>query len=224
MSIESVLSIEFIHVTDFIFLGSKITADGDCSHEIQREDWKQSYDKPRQHIKKQRHHFPDKDLHSRSYGFSSSRVQMWELDHKEGWAPQNWSLWSVVLSPWTARKSNQSILKEINSEYSLEGLMLVLKLPTLRPHDAKSQLIGKDPDAGKDWRREEKGMTDDEMVGWHHWLKGCDFEQAPGDNEGQGSLVCCSPRGCKELDTTERQNMSIESVIMKGLSHLTATH
>ena len=95
--------------------------------------WKKSYDKPRQRVKKQRHHFANKSLHSQSYGFPSSCIQMWELDHKEGWALKNWCFWIVVLekileSPWTARRSNQSILKEINPEYSLEGLMLKLKL------------------------------------------------------------------------------------------------
>ena len=93
---------------------------------------KESYEKPGQCIKKQRHHFANKDPYSQSYGFSSSHVQMWELDHKEGWALKNWCFWIVVLekmleSPWTARRSNQSILKEINPEYSLEGLMLKLK-------------------------------------------------------------------------------------------------
>ena len=94
---------------------------------------KNSYDKPRQCIKKQRHNFANKGPYSQSYGFSSSYIQMWKLDRKEGWAPKNWYFWTVVLeealkSPWTARKSNQSILKEINPEYSLEGLMLKLKL------------------------------------------------------------------------------------------------
>ena len=96
--------------------------------------WKKSYDKPRQCIKKQRHYFANKVPSSQSYGFSSSHVQMWELGHKEGWVLKNWCFWTVVLEktllrvPWTARRSNQSILKEINSEYSLEGLMLKLKL------------------------------------------------------------------------------------------------
>ena len=85
-------------VTDFIFLGSKITADGDCSHEIERyAPWKEIYDKPRQHIKKQRCSFPNKGPYSQSYGFSSSHVRMWELDHKEGWAPKNWCFQTVVL-------------------------------------------------------------------------------------------------------------------------------
>ena len=78
--------------------------------------------------------------------------------------------------------------------------------PVIWPPDAKSQIIGKDPDAGKDWRQEEKGMTEDKMVGWHHQLNGHEFEKAPGDGEGQGSLVCCSPWGHKELHMTERLN------------------
>ena len=78
--------------------------------------------------------------------------------------------------------------------------------PTLWPHDAKSQLMGKDPDAGKDWGLGEKGAAEDEVVGWHHRLNGHEFEQALGDGEGQGSLACCSPWGCKELDTTEQLN------------------
>ena len=95
--------------------------------------WKESYDKPRQHIKKQRHHFANKGLYSQSYVFSSSHVWTWELDHKEGWTPKNWYFRMVVLektleSPCIARRSNQSIIKETNLEYSLEGLMLKLKL------------------------------------------------------------------------------------------------
>ena len=89
--------------------------------------------------------------------------------------------------PWTAR-SNQSVLKEINPEYSLEGLVLKLKLQYTGSPDVKSWLIGKDPDDGKDWRQEEKGATEDEMVGWHHWLNGHEFEQVLGVSEGQGSL------------------------------------
>ena len=107
-------------VRNFIFLGSQITADGDCSHEIKTlVPWKKSYDKPRQCIKKQRHYFTNKGPYSQSYGFSSSHVRMWELDHKEGSTLKNWCF-------WTARRSNQSILKEINPEYSLEGLLLKL--------------------------------------------------------------------------------------------------
>ena len=164
--------------------------------------WKESYDKPRQSIKKQRHYFANKGLYSQSYGFSSSHVRMWELDNKKGWAP-NCGAGEDSRVPCTARTLNQSILKEINPEYSLEGLMLKLKLQILWPPGAKSNLIGKDLDAGKNWRQEEKGTTEDEMVGWHHWLNGHELEQTPRDGKGQESLVCCSPWGRKESDMTE---------------------
>ena len=117
---------------------------------------------------------------------------------KEGWVPKNWCFWTVVLEktllrvPWTARTLNQAILKEISLEYSLGGL-IEAESPILWSPDGKSCLTGKDPNGGKDWGQEKKGMTEDEMVGWHHRLDGHEFEQTPGDSEGQGSLVCCSP-------------------------------
>ena len=137
------------------------------------------YDQPRQHIKKQRHYFVNKVLSSQDYGFSSSHVWIWELDYKESWA-QNWCFWTVVLEKtlevlWTARRSDQSILKEISPACSLEGLMLNLKLQYETPPDTKSWLIWKDPYVGKDWRQEEKGMTEDEMARWHHWISGHEF-------------------------------------------------
>ena len=112
----------------------------------------------------------------------------------------------VMRVPRTTRSSNQSILKEISPEYSLEGLMLNLKWSILWPPDAKNWLTGKNPDARKDWKQEEKGMTEDEMDGWHHWLDGHEFEQAPGNGEGQGSLVCRSSWCHKESDTIEWLN------------------
>ena len=139
--------------------------------------WKKSYDKPRQCIKKQRHYFADKGPSSQSYCFSSSHVWMWELDHKEVWGLKNWCFWTVVLektfeSPLDSKESNQLILEEISPEYSLEGLMLRLKLLILWPPDTKCWFIKEDPDAGKDWRQEEKGTTEDEMIGWYHRLNG----------------------------------------------------
>ena len=125
-----------------------------------------------------------------------------KAEHQRINAFELWCWRRLLRVPWTARRSNQSILKEISPEYSLEGLMLKLHWPP----DAKSQLISKGPDSEKDWRQEEKGMTEDEMVGRHLWLNGHEFEQALGDREGQGSLVCCSPWGCKESDTTEWLN------------------
>ena len=139
--------------------------------------WKKSYDQPRQHIKKQRHHFADKSPNNQSYGFSSSHVWMWELNHKEGWVLKNWcfKLWCwrrLLRVPWTARRSNQSILKEINPEYSLEGLMLMLKRQYFGHLIWRTDSLEKNPDAGKDWGQEEKGTTENEMVGCHHWLDG----------------------------------------------------
>ena len=163
--------------------------------------WKESYDQPRQHIQKQRHYFVNKGPSSQGHGFSSGHVWMWELDYKESWALKNWCFWTVVLEntlriPWTARKSNQSILKEISKA----------EPPILWPPHAKSWLIGKDSDAGRDWRQEEKGMTEDEMVGWHHWLNGHGFGWTLGVGDGQGGLACYCSWGCKESDTTEQLN------------------
>ena len=104
--------------------------------------------------------------------------------------------------PWTARRSNQSILKEISPEYSLEGLILKLKLQYFGHLMQRDDSLEKTLMLGKIEGGQEKGMTEDEMVGWHHRLNGYEFEQAPGDGEGQGSLACCSPRGHKESDTT----------------------
>ena len=125
-----------------------------------------------------------------------------------------WCWRRLLRVPWTARRSSQSILKEISPEYTLEGLMLKLKLQHFEtsifwPPDVKTWLIGKDPDAGKDWRRKEKGMTEDEMVGWHHRRDEHEFEQALGIGDGHGGLACCSPWGCKELEVTEWLNWTV---------------
>ena len=155
--------------------------------------------------------FADKGLSSQSYGFSSGHVWMWELDYKESWVPKNWCFWTVVLE-----KTLESSLKckEIKPAHSKRNQSWIFigrtdaeaETPILWPPDAKNWLIGKDSDAGKDWRREEKGMTEDEMVGWHHRLDGHEFEQAPWAGDGQRSLACCSPWGHKESDMTKRLN------------------
>ena len=129
------------------------------------------------------------------YGCESWTIE--KAEHQRTDAFELWCWRRLLRVPWTSRRSNQSILKEISPEYSLEGLMLKRHLWL---SDAKNWLIRKDPDAGKD-RRQEKGMTEDEMVGWHHWLDGHEFGQTPGDSGGQWSLVCCSPQGRKESDT-----------------------
>ena len=144
--------------------------------------------------------------------------ESWTLKKAEHWRIDAFELWCwrrLLRVPWTARSSNQSILKEITAQYSLEGLMLKLKfqyfasisdIPISAPPDAKNWLFRKDPDAGKDWRQEEKWTTEDEMVGWHHQLDGHEFELAPEVGEEQRSLACCSPWGHKELDRTEWLN------------------
>ena len=145
----------------------------------------------------------NKSPSSQGYGFSSSHVK--KAEHRRNDAFELWCWRRLLRVPWTARRSNQSILRETSPEYSLEGLLLKLKLQSWQP-DVKNWLARKDPDARKDWRLEEKGMTEDEMVGWHHWLDRHEFEQAPGVGDGQGSLACCSPWGHKESDTTQWLN------------------
>ena len=163
----------------------------------------------KQHIKKQRHYFANKGPSSQGYGFSSGHVWMWELDYKESWVLKNWCFWTVVLekileSPLDCKeihpvhpKGDQSWVFTGRTDAEAETLILW-------PPDVKRWLIWQDPGAGKDQRQEEKGMTEDEMVGWHHQLNGHEFEQTLGVGDGQGSLVCCSPWGHKESDTTER--------------------
>ena len=128
-----------------------------------------------------------------------------KAEHRRIDAFELWCWRRLLRVPWTARRSNQSILKEINPEYSFEG-HAEAEAPIFWPPDVRNWLIGKDPDAGKDWRQEKKGTIEDEMVGWHHWLDGPEFEEARGVGNGQGSLVCCSPWGHKELDMTEWLN------------------
>ena len=137
--------------------------------------WKKNYDQPRQHIKKQRHYFANKGLSSQSYGFSSNQVWMWELDYKESWAPKSWCFWTVVLEKTPESpldyKEIQPVHPKRNQSWTFIGRTdAQTETPILWPPDAKSQLIGKDPDAGKDWRQEEKGMAEDEMVVWSYWL------------------------------------------------------
>ena len=199
-------------MTDFILGASKSTADGDCNHEIKR------------HLLLGRKAMinldsilKSRDIANKSpsctiYGFSSSHVWMWESDHKESLALKNWCFWTVVLE-----KTLESLLdcKEIIKSVNLKGYqswifigrtVIEAEAPILWPLDAKNWLIWKDPDSGKDWRQEEKGMTEDKMVGGHHQLDGHEFEQTPGIGDGQESLVCCSPWSLKESDMTEQLN------------------
>jgi len=138
--------------------------------------------------------------------------ESWTIKKAEHWRTDAFELWCwrrLLRVPWTARRSNQSILKEISPEYSLDGLIAEAEAPILWPPDAKSWLIWKDPDARKHWRQEEKGTTEDEMVGWHHRLDGHEFGWTLGVGDGQGSLAGCYPWGRKESDTTKQLNWSL---------------
>ena len=182
--------------------------------------WKKSYDKPRQCIKKQRCHFADKGPSSQSFVFASSHVWIWELNHKEGWGLKNrcfqTGCWRRVLRvPWTARRLNQSILKEINPEYSSEELMLKLKCQYSSHLMQSVDSLG--PWAGKDWRQKEKGAMEYEMVAWHHWLNGNEFEQAPWDGGGHGRLACCSPWSCRvrhDLVTEQQPSQQAQTLLL----------
>ena len=141
-------------------------------------------------------HLSVNEMYGMSYeacGFSSSHVWMWALHHKESWAPKNWCFWTVVLRK-TLERPLDSKIRPVNPTRNQPWIFIgrtdaEAEAPIPWLPDAKSRLIGKDPDAGKDWRQEEKGRTEDEMVGWHHRHE---FEKAPGDSEGQGSLACCN--------------------------------
>ena len=135
------------------------------------------------------------------YGCESWTIK--KVEHQRIDAFEMWCWRRLLRVPWTARRSNQSILKEISSEYSLEGLMLKLKLQYFGHLLWRTDLLEKTLMLGRRRRHEKKGTTEDEMVGWHHRLNGHEFEQALGVGDGQGSLVCCSPWGQKESDTTE---------------------
>ena len=189
--------------------GSKITADGDCSHEIKKHlllgrKVMTNLDS----ILKSRHYFVNKGPSSQGYGFSSGHVWMWELDCEERWVPKNWCFWTVVLEKTLESPLDCKEIQPVHSEGDQSWVFFgrtgaEAETPILWPPHAKSWLIGKDPDAGKDWGQKEKGTTEDEMVGWHHRLNGHGFGWTPGVGDGQGGLACCDSWGCKESDTTE---------------------
>ena len=143
-------------------------------------------------------------MNSQSYSLSRSHVWMWELNHKEGWVLKNWCFQTVVLERTLESPLDSKEVKPVSPKGNQSWIFIGrtdAEASILWPSDEKSRLIGKDTDAGKDRGQEEKGVIEDEMVGWHHWLSGHEFEQAPGDNERQEILVCCSPWGYKESDT-----------------------
>ena len=160
--------------------------------------WMKRYEKPRQCIKKQWHHFADKGLYNQSYDFSSCHIWMWELDHKESWTPKNRCFQIVVLEKTLEMPLDCKEIKLVNPKgnqpwifFGRTGAQALI----LWPPDAKCWLTGKDHDAGKDRGQEKKGAVENEFIGWHHWLNGHEFGQTQGNSEEQGRLACWSSRG-----------------------------
>ena len=163
-------------VADFIFLDSKITEVGDCSHEIKRRFLLGIKGLTNLDSLLKSHYFANKGPSSPGFVFSSGHVWMWELDCEESWVPKNWCFWTVVLektleSPLDC-KEIQPVHPKDQSWVFIGRTDIEAEIPIFWPPDEKFQFIGKDPDAGKDWGQEEKGMTEDEMARWHHWLDG----------------------------------------------------
>ena len=155
------------------------------------------------------------------YGFSNSQVQIWELDHKEGWALKNWCfqivMWKKTLESPLDCKEIKLVNPERDQRWAFPGRTdAEAEPPILWPPEAKSQLIGKDPDAGQDWRQEEKVVAEDEVVGWQHRPNERESEQTLGDAGRQRSLACCSPWGHKESDMAEWLNNNKSYLIITG--------
>ena len=167
-------------------------------------------------VKKQRHYFANKGPYSQSYGFSSSLILIWVLEHKEDWIPKNWCFLIVVLEKILGSPLDSGEIKPVHPKGNQSWIFIrrtdaEAEAPILWPPDAKSWLIGKDSDDEKDWRQEEKVVTEDEMVWWHQWVNGHEFEQAPGNGKGQGNLACCSSWRHKNqtwLSKQQQQTMS----------------
>ena len=188
------------------FLGSKITADGDCSHEIKRclhlgSKGITNLDS----ILKSRDISLLKNVYSQTYGFSSKHVLMWGLDHKERWVPKNWCFQIKVLEKTLESLSENKKIKSVNPKGNQPWTVIgktddEAEAPILWSTDVKNWLIGKDPDAGKDWRQKERGTAEDEMIGWHHWLNGDEFEQTPGGG-GRSEGWCAAVHGVTKSQT-----------------------
>ena len=169
--------------------------------------WQENYDKPRQCVEKQRHYPADKGLYSQGYGLPSGHIWFWELERKEGWAPENWWFRTLVLEKTFESPLDSKKIKPVSPKGNQPWILIgrteaEAEAPVFSSPDANSRLIGQVLDSGQDWAQKEKRVSEDEMAGWHHWCNGHELEQIPGDGEGQGSLACCSPWGLKESDPT----------------------
>ena len=195
--------------TDFIFLGSKTTVDSDYSHETKRRllPGRKAMTNLDRILKSRDITLLTKACIIKAMVFPVVFVWMWVLDNKEGWVLKNWCFRTVVLEKTIESPLDSKEIKPINPKGNQSWIFTgrtdtEAATPILWLPDVNSQRIGKDPDPGKEWGQEEKGATEDEMVGRHHWLNGHEFEQTLGHSEIQGSLVCYSSWGCQELDTT----------------------
>ena len=199
-----------------LFLGApKITEDCDCSHESKKflllgRKVMNNLDS----ILKSRNITLSRKCPScQCYDFSSGHLWMWELDYKESWALKNWCFWTVVLEKTLESPLDYKEIRPVHPKGDQSWVFIgrtyaEAETPILWPPHAKSWLIGKDSDAGRDWGQEEKGTTEDEMAGWHHWLDGRESEWTPGVGEGQGGLAFCDSWSRKELDMTEWLNLT----------------
>ena len=197
---------------DFIFWGSKITADGDCSHEIKRclLLGRKVMTNPDSILKSRVITFPTKVCLVKA-AVSIGHVWMWELDCAESWVLKNWCFWTVVLEKTLKSRLDCKEIQPVHPKGDQSWVFIgrtdaEAETPILWPPHVKSWLIGKDPDTGKDWGQKEKGMTEDEMVGWHNRLDGHEFEWTLGVDDGQGGLVCCNSWSHEESDMTDRLN------------------
>ena len=193
------------------FGGSKITADGDCNYEIKRHLLLGRKAMTNLDSIVRSRDITDKGPSSQSYGSSSSHIWMWELDCEESWALNNWCFWTVVLEKTLESPLDCKEIQPVHSKgeqpWDFFGRNdAKAETPVLWPPHVKSWITGKVSDDGRDWRQEEKGMTEDEVAGWHHRLDEHEFGWTPGVGDGQGGLVCCESWGHKETDTTERLN------------------
>ena len=198
-------------VADFILRGSKINADDDFSHEIK---WclvlgRKVVTNIDSILKAETFLCQERSILS-SYVFSNGHVSMWELGYKDSWSLKNWWFWTVVLktlgSPLDCKEIQPVPPKGDQSWVFIGRTDAEAETPILWPPHVKSWLIGKDPDSGRDWGQEEKGMTEDELAGWHHQLDAHGFGWTPGVGDGQGGMACCNSWGCRESDMTEWLN------------------
>ena len=169
-------------------------------------------------VQKQRHHCVNEGSYTQGYGLPSGHIRLWEMYHKEGRAPKKWCLWTVVLEKTLESPSDSKGIKLVNLKRNQPWIFsrrtdAEAEAPVFWSSDANSWLIGEVPDAGKDWGQKKKRVSENEIAGWHHWCNGHELGQTSGGSERQGGLACCSPWGCKELDTTGWPNNSNSSVL-----------